>query len=189
MGNSYYIGECNMNSVARLPTTGKDFWRYTLWSFYNMANICKYPQKIHQHLLLNVLYWVSLMKPKYGLCSTIKIAKIYMIFESSLSQVKACGLMAPSHYTWTNVDLPPVRFSDIHLWQISWKTSLPLIAKLVYKKYLTQFSFKSARGHWAKRRIWQSNIRYILQHFVCSHALLPFHEDTKVTLAAGSQSI
>ena len=75
---------------------------------------------------------------------------------STLAQVMACCLTAPSHYlnqcwlviskvlwhwsewrhqaiTWTNVDLSSVRSCDIDLRAISWETPKPLITKFDLK--------------------------------------------------------
>ena len=43
---------------------------------------------------------------------------------STLAQVMACCLKAPSH-TWINVDLSSVRSKDIHIEEISWEMSQP----------------------------------------------------------------
>ena len=59
-------------------------------------------------------------------------------FGSTLAQVMACCLTAPSHYgAWNNVDLSSVRSRIIHLRASSQEIPQPLITEIIWKiKYL-----------------------------------------------------
>ena len=61
--------------------------------------------------------------------------------RSSLVQVMACCLTAPSHYQ-ASVDLSSLRSSDVHLRAISLEISQPSVTKIL----------KLARGQWVNRK-------------------------------------
>ena len=58
--------------------------------------------------------------------------------RSTLVQVMACCLTAPSHYL-TNVDLSSLRSSDVHLMAISFEISQPSVTKISLKIIFLRF--------------------------------------------------
>ena len=85
--------------------------------------------------------------------------------KSTLAQVMACCLMAPSHYL-NNANLPSIRSFENQLRAISNEIPQPLITKITLNiTYEYKISFKSPRGKWVNISLMIKMVMYLQSDF------------------------
>ena len=82
---------------------------------------------------------------------------------STLAQVMACCLTAPSHYL--NCDCSSVKSSDIHIMAISQEMPHSLITK-IYLKITSKISFKFPRGQWVNPLVNTKEVPGLLLYYL-----------------------